>query len=170
MFKHTVTYNDFNGVQHVEDLYFHIMVPEFADLQFNPNFDGDMAEYIKEAMRSDEAQKVYTFFKLMIVNSYGRRVENGAEFYKKSEWTERFLNSLAYEEFFIWLIVDPNNGADFFNALVPPRMVEMIAAAEEKKPAEEKLKKPQDMTKEELLALMQQRLADKTPANEVAAS
>ena len=44
MFQHTVTYKDFNDVEHVEKLNFHIMSPEIADLEFNPIFEGSMAE------------------------------------------------------------------------------------------------------------------------------
>lgn len=122
MFKKTVTYKNFNDVECTEDLYFHMMAPEFADLEFNPTFGGSLASYIKEAMLSGEGQKVYTFFKMMIVNSYGRRSEDGSKFLKRPEFTEEFLNSPAYEQFFLWLTIespDGKNGEAFWNAIIP---------------------------------------------------
>lgn len=152
MFSRTVTYTDFNGVECNEKLYFHMLVPEFMDLQFNPNFDGDFAEYIKTAMLTEDRQKIYTFFKLMIVNSYGHRSADGSEFDKKAEWTERFLNSLSYEEFFMWLVENPKNAESFWNGIVPAKLLEkgesMVGTDGQKK-------KLTEMTKDELVALMQ---------------
>lgn len=150
MFKHTVEYRDFNDKKIVEDLYFHMMAPEFADLEFNPTFkeEGGMSDYIKQAMSSGEGQKVYTFFKLMIVNSYGRRSEDGSEFVKKPEFTEKFLNSRAYEEFFMWLVMNPKNAETFFNSLIPEKLLKEVEGVEQNSK-----KSIQDMSREELQAL-----------------
>lgn len=167
MFKTTVTYKDFNDKVHVEDLYFHMMAPEFADLEFNTDFgDTKMSDYIREAMASGDGRKVYTFFKLMIVNSYGRRSEDGSEFIKREEFTEKFLNSRAYEEFFMWLVTDPKNAEKFWNGILPERIAEQAAELEAANAGKKNLK---DMSKEELLELMQKRLAEKAPANAVEA-
>lgn len=157
MFKNTVTYKDFNDRQHTEDLYFHILAPEFADLQFNPDFGNDMGTYIKEAMRSGDGAKIYVFFKLMIVNSYGRRSEDGSRFHKKPEWTEEFLNSNAYEAFFMWLVENPQNAEQFWNGIVPQAMLEKVAELEKEQETAGK-KKLGELSKEELVAMIQQKV------------
>ena len=158
MFKTTVTYKDFNGNEHVEELHFHMMAPEFADLQFNPTFENGLGEYVREAMKSGDGQKVYTFFKLMMVNSYGRRSEDGSRFVKKPEFTEDFLNSNAYEEFFMWLIGDPKNAEAFWNGIVPEKIVSRVEQLESQGTGDQK-KRLQDMSKEELVAMMQAKVA-----------
>lgn len=162
MFKTTVTYKDFNDKQHTEDLYFHIMTPELADLNFNAEFDDDMGVYIREAMTSGNMRKIYVLFKLLIVNSYGRRSEDGSKFTKNQEWTEEFLNSRAYEEFFVKLIEDAKFAESFWKGIMPERLLEQSAEIE----AETK-KKPIDMSKDELLVLIQEKLGEKKAANEV---
>lgn len=165
LFSHRVTYKDFNDKQHTEDIYFHMLAPEWADLEFNPDFGGSMSDYIRNAMRSGDGAKVYTFFKLMIVNSYGRRSEDGSKFSKKAEWTEDFLNSLAYEEFFMWLVENPKNAEKFWHGIVPQRMIDKAQEIEGR--AKKDLK---DLSKEELLELMRAKLEEKAPTNEVTAS
>lgn len=151
MFSRTVTYNNFNEVEVQEDLYFNMLVPEFADLEFNPTFEGSLSDYIKTAMENGDGQKVYTFFKLMIVNSYGRRTADGSEFHKKAEWTEKFLNSRAYEEFFLWLVGDPKNAEKFWHGIVPQKLIDKVEELE----ANSSKKKLKDLSREELLALWQ---------------
>lgn len=156
MFKKTVTYKDFNDVEHVEDVYFHMMAPEFADLEFNPIFEheGGMSDYIKTAMRTGEGQKVYTFFKLMIVNSYGRRSEDGSEFVKNEKFTEKFLNSRAYEEFFMWLVENPKNAESYFNSLVPEKLLKQVDELEQSSK-----KKLTELSREELVKMLQAKTA-----------
>lgn len=150
MFKKTVVYKDFNEKEHTEDLYFHLMSPEIADLQFNVTFEsaGGLSDYIREAMKSGDGQKVYTFFKLMIVNSYGRRSDDGSRFIKKTDFTEDFLNSNAYEAFFMWLLENPKNAESFWTGIMPDSLKEKVAEIEQDNPK----KALRDMTREELEA------------------
>jgi uncharacterized protein with von Willebrand factor type A (vWA) domain len=163
MFQYTVTYKDFNDVEHVEKLHFHIMVPEIADLEFNPVFDGSMGDYVRQAMASGEGQKIYTFFKMLIVNSYGRRSEDGAKFLKREEFTEDFLNSPAYEKFFEWLTLDSPDGKNaekFWAGIMPERIIKEADAVEKEAAAAGK-KDITQMTREELVEAMQKRVSDK---------
>lgn len=150
MFSKDVKYVDFNNVEHVEKLHFHMMVPEFADLEFNPTFEGSsLSEWIREGMSSGNGQKVYTVFKLLIANSYGRRSADGSEFEKRADWTEKFFNSLAYEEFFVWLVSDPKNGEAFWEGIVPSKINQLIPDNTDGAKPKKKLT---DMTKDELFA------------------
>lgn len=165
MFKTQVTYNDFNDKTRTEELYFHIMAPELADLQFNPDLGGDLSSFVKTAMASGDMRKVYTFFKLLIVNSYGRRSEDGSEFIKKPEYTEQFLNSRAYEEFFMKLIGDHKFAENFWSGIMPEKVLEKISELEQQNEGSPK-KSPKDMTKEELVALLQKKIDEKGSTTE----
>lgn len=168
MFKHTVTYVDFNNKPHTEDIYFHMMVPEFADLEFNPTFDGSLSEYIKQTMRTSEGQKIFILFKMLVVNSYGRRTEDGARFIKKPEYSEEFLNSLAWEQFFLWLTDDPKNAEAFWNGIFPEAMRDKVESLEGEQTALGK-KNVSDLSREELEALFLAKIGEKKPANEITA-
>jgi hypothetical protein len=160
VFKTTVTYHDFNDKPHTEDLYFHMMAPEWADLEFNPEFDGSLNDYIKDAMESGEGRKIYTFFKMMVVNSYGRRSEDGSEFIKNPEFSEKFLNSPAWEQFFLWLTDDPKNSEQFWNGLFPEAMKEKVAELEAAQNAAGK-RKLNELSREELMVLFEKKLQEK---------
>lgn len=156
MFKHPVVYIDFNNKPHNEDLYFHMMVPEFADLEFNPTFEGSLSDYVREAMRSGEGQKIYTIFKLLVVNSYGRRSEDGSRFTKKAEWTEEFLNSPAWEQFFLWLTdkEDGSNAQLFWDGIFPEALRDRAEKVLEQEKAAPK-KSIAEMSREEILELLE---------------
>lgn len=157
MFKTTVQFKDFNDNNVTEDLYFHMLAPEFADLQFNPTTGGDLSKYIKEAMRSGDGQKIYTFFKLLVVNSYGRRSEDGSKFIKKAEFSEEFLNSRAWEQLFLWLTDDPKNAESFWNGIFPEAMRDKVRELEEKQGAAKK--ELRELTKEDLVKMLQEKTA-----------
>ncbi len=157
MFTHRVTYKDFNDKSHTEDLHFHLSSPEMLDLQFNPEVDGDLDEFIKAGIRSGQGQKLWIIFKLLIVNSYGRRSEDGAKFIKRPEFTEDFINSPAFEKFFEWLLLDSpdgTNGKAFYNGIMPERLKEETAKLENEGGGKKKLT---EYSKEELLAMIQEK-------------
>lgn len=161
MFKHSVVYTDFNGTPHNEDLYFHMMVPELADFEFNMSFDTSLSDYIKEGFGSNDGRKVHTVFKLLVVNSYGRRSEDGSKFSKKPEWTQEFLESPAWEQFFLWLTDTPDgkNGQAFFNGIFPEAMQAQVEEMRKKQEAVSGTPAPakpnlSNMTREELEALV----------------
>lgn len=165
MFRTQVTYKDFNDKQHTEELYFHLLAPELVDLEFSTDFQGDggMGDFIRETMKSGDGQKIYTFFKLMIVSSYGRRSADGSEFIKDPAFTKSFMQTRAYEEFFLWLVLDPKNAEKFWLGIMPERLAQQ---AEEMEKASTGKKSLAEMSKEELVALMQAKLQEKAPANE----
>ena len=45
MFKHTITYNDFNGNERKEDFYFHLSTPEVVRLE--AKFGASIEDYIR---------------------------------------------------------------------------------------------------------------------------
>lgn len=158
MFKRTVNYKDFNGKDHAEDLYFNISTPEMMDLQFNPEVGGDLGEFVKAGIKSGDGRRLWIIFKLLIVNSYGRRSEDGAEFRKRAEWTEDFINSRAFEAFFEWLLLDSTDGAhakEFYNAIMPERIRDAVELEDSTTTNKKKLS---EMSREELQALYLERL------------
>lgn len=165
MFHFKATYKDFNGDEHTEDLYFHLTSPEMLDLQFNPQVDGDLDKFIESGIRSGEGRKLWIIFKLLIVNSYGRRSDDGARFVKKPEFTEEFINSPQFEKFFEWLLLDSpdgKHGKEFYNAIMPERLKGELSALEAEKGPDTR-KRLDQMSREELEKAYLQRVGQPAP-------
>lgn len=162
MFKHTVTYKDFNGGEHVEDLYFHLSTPDMLDLQFNPQVDGDLDKFIQAGIKSGEGQKLWLIFKLLVANSYGRRSSDGATFSKKPEYTEEFFNSPAFEKFIEWLLLDSpdgKHGKEFYNAIMPERLQGASLEQIQQQESDQPKKKLTELSREDLVRMLQDRTA-----------
>ncbi len=102
--------------------------------------------------------KIYVLFKMLIVNSYGRRSQDGANFIKKEEWTEEFLNSPAYEALFMWLMTDPDNATAFYDGILPQKVLDQLQEIESKKSTESGEKpKIDQLSREELVKMIQSR-------------
>lgn len=112
MFKHTVEYEDFNGNQRKEDLYFHLSVPEVTRLQAEIGGKA-MDEYVKELSDNQNVNDLLDFLEKMLLNSYGQKTSDGRSFRKSKEARDEFEQSQAYAEMFSQLILEPDLARKF---------------------------------------------------------
>lgn len=97
MFTETVTYEDFNGNQQSETLYFNLSKKEMMDLQYS--VDGGFDKKLETIVSSGNEAEIMKTFISFIELSYGVKSEDGRRFIKSEEVTEEFMNSLAFEAF-----------------------------------------------------------------------
>lgn len=123
MYKHTVTYTDYNGNEQTEDLYFNLSKGEAAELQlsYKEGLDG----YLKKIM-GDESKGIEPdvpamtkFFKEMLLKSYGKKSEDGRRFIKNDTLTEEFTQTEAYSEMFYSLLTDEDVMDAFISGTLP---------------------------------------------------
>ncbi len=110
MIKKTVTYEDFNGEQQTEDLYFHLNKAELAEINFKA---GDLENRLKVLMATGRRGAVIDWFKEILLKSYGVRSDDGTRFVKDPEVVASFAYSNAYEVIFMELISDPIKAQEF---------------------------------------------------------
>lgn len=111
MFKHNIKYNDFNGNERSEDLYFHLSLPEVTRLE--AEIGKPIDEYTKELVSTMDMKKLLDFLEKMVLNSYGKKTSDGRSFHKSKELREEFENSQAYAELFEQLITNPELSRKF---------------------------------------------------------
>lgn len=99
MFKHTVTYVDFNGTERNEDVYFHLSKPEMLRIQAELGAKS-MEEYVRELQSNQDMKELLGFLEKMLLNSYGKKTSDGRSFHKSKELREEFEYSSAYAEVF----------------------------------------------------------------------
>lgn len=96
MLKQVVKYEDFDGNQTEETLYFNLNRMELLDFQARYGKD-DMAKYIEKVVADEDYEKMYSLLKDVVMSSYGVRSEDGKRFIKNDQLREEFEQSLAYE-------------------------------------------------------------------------
>lgn len=141
MVKKTVTYEDFNGVERTEDLYFNLneleltkfaaeLPDEFTDsLNGNENVTNmDKAE----AVAVKFAEKLGTsgiidFIEKLILKAYGVKSEDGRRFNKNEKITNEFEYSGAYPALVMDLLTNNEAAADFVNKLIPAKLAAKLS-------------------------------------------
>lgn len=116
MLKKTVTYEDFNGNEVTEDLYFHLNSIEVTRL--TAKFGGDLEGAINRLVARRNLEEMMEFMEQMILLSYGVKSDDGRSFIKSKEVKEAFEYSQAYAELFETLILNPEEAKKFGEGIV----------------------------------------------------
>jgi hypothetical protein len=111
MFKHTVTYNDFNGTERKEELYFHLSLPEVTRIE--AEIGKPIDQYTQELVTNMDMKNLLDFLERIILNSYGQKTSDGKSFYKSKGLRDEFEYSQAYAEIFEQLLTNPELAKKF---------------------------------------------------------
>lgn len=132
MYKKTLTYTDFDGVERTEDFYFNFTKAELMDLQLST--EGGLLEIIKTIVKSKNTPELVKLFKKTILLSYGVKSEDGKRFKKSDEIREDFIATAAYPEIYMELATNAEAAAEFINGVLPADLAgqanELIAKGE----------------------------------------
>lgn len=115
MFKHTVTYNDFNGTERTDELYFHLSLPEVTRLE--AEIGKPIEEHVKELAANKNMKDLLAFLERVLLSSYGRKTSDGRSFYKSKDLREEFEYSQAYAEIFEQLLTNTELANKFGKAV-----------------------------------------------------
>ena len=115
MFRHNVKYNDFNGNERSEDLYFHLSLPEVTRLE--AEIGTSLKEYSKELADNMDTKKLLEFIERILLQSYGKKSPDGKSFHKSPSIREEFEYSQAYAEIFEQMLTTPELARKFGEAV-----------------------------------------------------
>lgn len=117
MLSKQITYTDYDGVERTETFYFNLSKAEIAEMQLT--HPGGYAEYLDRIVQSRDQVELVKAFKVLILNSYGEKSEDGKHFRKSEELSKNFEQSEAYSELFIELLGDTDAATNFVNGIMP---------------------------------------------------
>lgn len=120
MIKKTITYTDFNDVEHTEDFFFNLSKKELQVMQLEAR--GDMVNRLTAIRDSDDPKQLIEVFEDMISRSYGVKSEDGKMFVKSKNITDAFIHHAAYEALFLEMTNNLQFATEFFNGLMPAGM------------------------------------------------
>lgn len=124
MLKKTITFIDYNGAQVTEDYYFNLTKSELAELELGTK--GGLEKYLASIITSNDGGLIIETFKMLLQKAYGKKSEDGRRFMKSTEIWLDFLESPAYDNFFIELVTNADAAAAFVNGIMPSDLVQMM--------------------------------------------
>lgn len=124
MFKYTVNYEDFDGNQQSETLFFNFSKPELMKLQMKDN--GKYTDHLQVVAESNNPMEIMNAFSEIILMAYGQKSEDGKRFIKSDEAREEFSQSAAYDAFLFELIGDPDIMNKFMVGVFPKDLMAQV--------------------------------------------
>lgn len=116
MFKHTIKYTDYNGVEREEQFFFNLSKAELMEMELSTQAGVD--EMIRMMIATNDNAKIMEMFKNLILKSYGIKSEDGRRFIKSQQLRDEFEQSEAYSEFFMNLLSDGTLQNEFINKVI----------------------------------------------------
>lgn len=121
MIKREIKYEDYNGNQKTKIAYFNLNKVELIEMELSK--EGGLSNYYQQIVDAKNNQELARIFKELIIKSYGIKSEDGESFVKVASdghaLADDFVNSAAFEAFYMELITDTDKATAFFNGIVP---------------------------------------------------
>jgi hypothetical protein len=130
MIKQTFKFQDLDGNDVEEEYYFALSLSEIAKLEVGHS-DG-LEDYLKQIVASKDGTEIITAMENIVALSVGKRSENGRFVEKTPAIAQSFMQSGAYDEFFLSLVTDAGASAAFVKGIVPSDMAKRVEAASAK--------------------------------------
>lgn len=167
--RKNITFKDLEGNSRTEEFCFHLNKAELAELKM---VHGDGLEGLMGTLNAaKDGETIIAAFRKIISATVGQpNPHDGISFDKDPDYVKRFMNSDAYSELFMELISAEDSGGSFIIGVLPKDLQEEAlkqkaaqAAAgppawitENREPTKAEMN---DMTKDQLVQLMQRRAA-----------
>lgn len=128
MLKMDITFEDFNGKQHVDSFYFNMTRREVFMLQAKHSrlidaetgaMEGGFQEYIESVINRGNGEEIANLFEDLILQSYGVKSEDGMSFVKNEKLRDDFKNTAAYDQLFFEVITDEKAMKSFVENVFP---------------------------------------------------
>ena len=117
MLKKMITYQDYNGEEKTETLYFHLNKFEWLELETYTK--GGLIENLQHAIEVGNAKKTIDILKKIILRAYGEKNPETGGFEKNDDIAINFSKTEAFSELFYELAYNETASKEFFLGLIP---------------------------------------------------
>lgn len=121
MYKKTISYVDYNGVEREEDFYFDLSEAEIMEMQLG--IQGGYSEMIDKIIKAKDTPALIKIFKELLLKSYGVKSADGRRFIKNEQVVEEFMQTPAYSELYMMLATDDKEASNFIKKIIPAKLV-----------------------------------------------
>lgn len=124
MTKETVKYEDFDGNEREQDIYFNFTKSEWRDMQFEDSVP--MTDRLRDMINNKDQSGLYKFFRDFVLRAYGERTSDSGMFRKYNDNGVRlslaFSQTAACDAIMSNIMESDEFAAKFFNSLIPKGM------------------------------------------------
>lgn len=139
MFSHILrTKGIFDDEPTTKKLYFHMSRREMFDFVNRYDNVTNFEKWIQAAVDNNDLYTMMRFFDDLIGTAYGER--QGEHFIKSEQIKESFLNSPEYEELFDQLMDNPGLVREFYQGILPEKIMKQVKDDPKYKELDAKLK------------------------------
>lgn len=122
MFKKTVTYTDYDGLERTEDFYFDLSKSELIKMEASEA--GGYTSMLNKIIAAKDGNVIIRVFSDLLYKAYGEKSPDGKRFMKSDAISDAFVHSAAYDVIFMELVTDADKAAEFANKIMPKDLVE----------------------------------------------
>lgn len=130
MYKDTVAFTDYNGVERTMEVCFNLNKAELQRMQLTTK--GGYTEMLQKLIDAQDVPALYTTFENLVQQSYGVKSVDGLQFKKSPQILDDFMATEAYSEFLMKITTDADAAAKFVNGIMPKGLVEQAAKEQSK--------------------------------------
>lgn len=130
MIKKTITYTDYFDTERTEDFYFNLTKAELFEMEMGT--DGGLEHYLQRISQEQDRDKLFQYFKKVILSAYGEKSDDGKRFVKSEELSQAFCQNPAYDILMMEFFNDPEYAAEFISAIMPKDLQEKVAELQTK--------------------------------------
>lgn len=134
MFCKKITFKDFMGQERTQDFWFGLTQTDITRL--DTVIPGGLKAKLEGVMARKDGQEIMDTFDMLIEKSYGVLSDDGVHFRHSPEIAAAFMDTNAYDRFFVELVTDPNAAAAFVNGIMPPEFEKILKENEKNRLAE----------------------------------
>lgn len=117
MYKRTMKYADFNGVEREEDFYFNLTQAELADWELGVT--GGLSAMVEKISAAKDVPALAALFKELLLKSYGVKSPDGRRFMKTPEIRAEFEQTQAYSDLYMELASNDEAAIHFIERVIP---------------------------------------------------
>ena len=127
MFKKTMTYTDWNGVERTEDVYFNLSKAEILEMQLTT--EGGFDNMLERMIKAKDTIALVKLYKQLILKAYGKKSEDGRRFEKSEEITREFVESPLFSDIYMELTLDDEKAQEFVRGIMPADLSRQVDEA-----------------------------------------
>jgi hypothetical protein len=113
----TITYLDYDGVEHTDKFWFHLTPAEILRFEMDSASGCGLEKLIQRLITETDSGKIYSLFETLILTAYGRKSLDARRFEKSPELSAAFKQSEAYSELIMKFFQDGEFAATFMEKL-----------------------------------------------------